>query len=55
MILEEIKEIKSDKKELRKFGYTIGIALLVIGAALLYFGKKSNTYFIGFGALLCLS
>ena len=55
MILEEIKEIKSDKKELRKFGYTIGIALLVIGAALLYFGKQSNTYFIGFGALLCLS
>lgn len=54
MILEEIKEIKSDKKELRKFGYTIGIALLVIGTALLYFGKPSSPYLIGFGALHCL-
>lgn len=52
MILEEIKEIKSDKKELRKFGYTIGIALLVIGAASLYFGRASNHYLIFIGALV---
>jgi hypothetical protein len=54
MIFEEIKEIKSDKKELRKFGFTIGIVLLVIGSAFLYFGKPSGPYFIGFGTLLCL-
>ena len=54
MILEEIKEIKSDKKELRKFGYTIGIAFLAIGAALLYWGKSSGPYFIGLGAVNCL-
>ena len=53
MILEEIKEIKSDKKELRKFGLTIGIAFLVIGAALLYSGKPSSPYFIGLGAVNC--
>jgi hypothetical protein len=53
MISDEIKEIKSDKKELRKFGYTIGIALLVIGTVLLYFAKPVNTYFIIFGFLLC--
>jgi hypothetical protein len=52
MILEEIKEIKSDKIELRKFGYTIGIALLVIGTVALYFGKPSNSYLLGFGALI---
>ena len=54
MILEEIKEIKSDKKELRKFGYTVGIALLIIGFALLYFGKPSYIYFICCGTLLCV-
>lgn len=53
MILQEIKEIKSDKKELRKFGYTIGIVLLVIGFVSLYFGKPSHTYLIGFGILFC--
>ncbi len=54
MVLEEIKEIKSDKKELRKFGYTIGIALLVIGTALLWSGKPSSPYFISLGVINCL-
>ncbi len=46
MILEEIKNIKSDKKELRKFGYTIGIAFLIIGGISLYFEKPAGPYFI---------
>ncbi len=54
MLIEEIKEIKSDRKELRKFGYTIGAALFVIGSVLLYFGKPTNPYFISFGVLLFL-
>lgn len=54
MLIDEIKAIKSDKKEIRKFGYTIGIALLVLGIALLYFEKPSSPYFITFGALNCL-
>ena len=28
MITEEIKNIKTDKKELKKFGLTLGIAIL---------------------------
>jgi hypothetical protein len=54
MILEEIKEIKSDKKDLRKFGYTIGIALIVIGTVSLYFGKPLKPYLIGLGFFICL-
>lgn len=49
MILEEIKNIKSDKKELKKFGITIGGALLLIGIILFLLGKPSASYFIGGG------
>ena len=31
MVLDEIKEIRSNKKELRDFGIVIGIALLILG------------------------
>jgi len=54
MLLDEIREIKSGKKELRKFAYTIGIVLLVIGAALIIYEKTSYPYFLGLGLLLCL-
>ena len=33
MLIEEIKSIKSDKKELRKFGITVGVVLVLIGFA----------------------
>ena len=55
MLIEEIKEIKSDKKELRKFGYTVGILLLISGSILLYLHKSTSNYFIGSGSLLCLT
>jgi len=32
MVLDEIKAIKSSRKELRDFGIVIGIALMIIGA-----------------------
>ena len=35
-MLEEIKNIKSDKSDLRNFGITIGIILLVIRGFLLW-------------------
>ncbi len=54
MILEEIKNIKSDKKELRKFGYTIGIAFLIIGGISLYFEKPAGPYLLSLGAVSCL-
>jgi hypothetical protein len=44
MILEEIRNIKSEKSDLRKFGITIGIALGLLGGLLWWKGK--DTYII---------
>ncbi len=44
MLLEEIKNIKSEKKDLRNFGITIGIALGIL-SGLLYW-KERDTYTI---------
>jgi hypothetical protein len=44
MIIEEIKSIKSSKKELRNFGITIGIALSLLGGLLFWREKTSYTY-----------
>ena len=54
MLIEEIKNIKSDKKECRKFGITVGIVLLLIGIILYYYSKFSAPYFIGAGGSLIL-
>ncbi len=42
MLLEEIKNIKSEKKDLRNFGITFGIVLGLIGGALWW--KEKDTY-----------
>lgn len=39
MLIEEIKNIKSSKKELRKFGITVGIVLGLLGGFLWWRGK----------------
>ena len=54
MILEEIKSIKESKEDLRKFGYTVGGALIVIGGLLFWLGKASYIYFAVPGILLIL-
>ena len=54
MIKEEIKNINSSKTELRKFGFTVGGVLLIIGIVLLYFEKSSHPYFLGIGGLLII-
>ena len=46
MLLEEIKSIKSDKRDLRNFGLTIGIALGLLSALLWWKGKGSYEIFI---------
>lgn len=52
---EEIKNIKSGKKELRQFGTTVGIILALLGGLLLFRGKVYYFYFLFFGVvLLCL-
>jgi hypothetical protein len=52
MILEEINNIKSDKKELKKFGVSIGIFLLIVGIILLVYSKPSYPYFLTAGGVL---
>ena len=60
MISEEIRNIKSGKKELRQFGYTMGIVLGVLGLLFLWRGKEWYPYFIALSVvffslhLLCL-
>ncbi len=49
MIIEEIRNIKSDKKELKKFGITIGGALLIISVFLFIYENQSAPYFMGSG------
>jgi hypothetical protein len=45
MISEEIKNIKSGRSELRKFGITIGIVLGLLGGFLLWRGKVYYSIF----------
>lgn len=56
MFFEEIKDIKSGKNQLREFGLTIGIILVILGAIALWRGKPVYLHllvaagiFIGFG------
>jgi len=46
LILEDIKNIKSEKSDLRKFGLTVGIVLAVLGAVLLW--RQKDFYRICF-------
>lgn len=46
MISEEIRNIKSGKKELRQFGYTMGTVLGILGVLFLWRGKEWYPYFI---------
>jgi Saxitoxin biosynthesis operon protein SxtJ len=55
MISEEIKNIKETKKDLRKFGITVGLALLVIAGILFWREKESFLYFGIVGLVLLLT
>lgn len=55
MLLEEIKNIKSEKRDLRNFGLVIGIALGILGGLLWWKGKGTYPlYFIFSAAFICL-
>jgi hypothetical protein len=54
MIKEELKNIKEEKKDLRKFGLTDGAVLLIIGIILYLTGKTLFLIFGGAGTLLIL-
>ena len=50
-MIEDIKNIKSTRKELKEFGLTIGIILIILGAVGLWRGKDIAIYFLGIGIL----
>lgn len=50
-MFEEIKKIKSTGKELREFGLTIGIILVILGGVSLWRDKEFYPYFLGIGGL----
>jgi len=52
MLLEEIKNIKSSKKDLRSFGLAVGGVLAILGGILLYRGKPTAPWFLGVGIFL---
>lgn len=56
MLIEEIKNIKSDNKELRKFGITVGAVLIAIGFLFQLVWDDYTTYMIvgTIGAFLLL-
>ena len=54
MLKEEFKHISETKRDLRKFGLTVGGVLLAIGLLLFYFEKPSAIYFAIIGGFLIL-
>ena len=53
-MLEEINNIKSEKSDLRKFGITIGVILLIIAGFLFWKEKESSQILLTFGVTLCI-
>lgn len=54
-MLDEIRNIKSGKKELREFGLTIGGILVILGFVSLWRGKPAYPYLLGAGTLFLAS
>ena len=55
MLKEEFKHIKESKKDLRKFGLTVGGVIVLISVLLFYFAKSSAIYFAVVGVFLVLA
>ena len=51
-MFEEIKNIKSEKSDIRKFGITIGIILMIIAGFLFWKEKESYQIFLTVGTIL---
>ena len=54
-MLEEIKNIKSKKSDLRNFGITLGVILLIISGFLFWKEKESFQIFLAIGITLFLT
>ena len=53
-MIEEIKKIKNEKSDFRKFGITIGLFLVVIAGFLFWRGKEPFEILLVSGLALCL-
>ena len=51
MLKEELKQIDSSDKAVKKTGLTVGVVLILISLLLWYFGKTSFMYFSTLGGL----
>ena len=54
IILDELKNIKSTRKDLRGFGLTIGVILAILGGIALWRGKNVYPYFLAFGSFFII-
>lgn len=52
MIIEEIKNIETSEKEIKKFAVTVGFVLAAIAALLFYFSRGSYIYFAAVAVFL---
>ena len=52
-MLEELRNIKSEKSDIRKFGITIGVILLIITGFLFWKEKESFQILLIFSVTLC--
>ena len=52
---DEIREIKSGRKELHEFGLTIGAILVILGGVAVWRGKGVYPYFLGCGLVLIIA
>tara|TARA_B100001964_G_scaffold57545_1_gene65149 strand:+ start:139 stop:552 length:414 start_codon:yes stop_codon:yes gene_type:complete len=53
-MIEEIKNIKSEKSDLRKFGITIGLILMIVSGFLFWKEKESFQILLTAGAILLI-
>ncbi|MFL3006673.1 MAG: SxtJ family membrane protein [Candidatus Neomarinimicrobiota bacterium] len=51
-MIEEFTSIKSTRKDLKNFGFTIGFILLIIGGVLFYKENFLFVYFLSIGSML---
>ncbi|NOZ70173.1 MAG: hypothetical protein GXP46_13245 [Deferribacteres bacterium] len=54
-MLEEIRNIRSEKSDLRKFGLSVGIVLGLLGGLLFWRGKDYYSYFLVISAVLIIA
>ena len=54
MVVEDIKKIKSGKRELRQFGITMGVVLALLAGLLFWREKEYSRYFLTFSLMFFL-